>query len=107
MDVEIDVEVEGEEEEDVVRTLAQVELGENVRKPGSDVRRGDLVLTAGTVLRGTGGEVGTLVFVGRKEVCRVLSFDMPHLIDSEIGRRISQTCSRIDEHGRRAFRRSS
>lgn len=71
MDVEVEFQLEDEEEEDTVQTLAQVELGENVRKPGSDVRKGDLVLNAGTVLRGTGGEVGTLAFVGRKEVRRV------------------------------------
>ena len=68
MDVEEEFQIEGEEEEETVRTLVQVELGENVRKPGSDIRKGELVLNSGTILRGTGGEVGTLVFVGRKEV---------------------------------------
>ena len=57
---------DGEEAE--VRTLKHTSPGENVRSPGSDVRRGDLVLTKGEILHGTGGEIGTLAFVGRKEV---------------------------------------
>ena len=56
-------------EEKEVRTLAQTTPGENVRAPGSDVKKGDLVLTKGEVISGTGGEIGTLAFVGRKEVC--------------------------------------
>ncbi|EJD01356.1 uncharacterized protein FOMMEDRAFT_147908 [Fomitiporia mediterranea MF3/22] len=55
-------------EEKEVRTLAQVKSGENVRAPGSDVRKGDLVLSKGEIISGTGGEIGTLAFVGRKEV---------------------------------------
>ena len=55
-------------EEEKIRILVQTAVGENVRQPGSDVRRGDLVMTKGTVLTGTGGEIGTLAFVGRKEV---------------------------------------
>lgn len=57
---------DGEETE--VRTLVQTTPGENIRSPGSDVRKGDLVLRKGEILRGTGGEIGTLAFVGRKEV---------------------------------------
>ncbi|PFH50151.1 hypothetical protein AMATHDRAFT_75774 [Amanita thiersii Skay4041] len=56
------------EEEKEVETLAQVSAGENVRKPGSDVKQGDLVMGAGERVLGNGGEVGTLTFVGRKEV---------------------------------------
>ena len=56
------------DEELEVRTLAQVPAGENVRTPGSDVRYGTLVLNRGALLSGTGGEIGTLAFVGRKEV---------------------------------------
>ncbi|KLO16304.1 hypothetical protein SCHPADRAFT_823382, partial [Schizopora paradoxa] len=59
---------ENPDEELEVRTLAQVPAGENVRTPGSDVRYGALVLNKGTLLSGTGGEIGTLAFVGRKEV---------------------------------------
>lgn len=58
--------LEGEENE--VETLAQIPAGENVRTPGSDVRRGDLVLQKGERIGSTGGEIGTLTFVGRKEV---------------------------------------
>ncbi|KAI6152402.1 MoaB/Mog domain-containing protein [Pisolithus tinctorius] len=55
-------------EEEQVKTLAQVSPGENVREPGSDVRQGDLVMQMGEVITSAGGEVGTLAFVGRKEV---------------------------------------
>jgi gephyrin len=58
--------VDGEENE--VEILAQVPTGENVRAPGSDVRQGDLVLQKGERIRSSGGEIGTLAFVGRKEV---------------------------------------
>ncbi|EIW76267.1 molybdenum cofactor biosynthesis protein [Coniophora puteana RWD-64-598 SS2] len=55
-------------EEDEIKTLAQVPEAENVRHPGSDVRKGDLVLAKGAVITSVGGEIGTLHFVGRKEV---------------------------------------
>jgi gephyrin len=55
-------------EEKQVETLAQVPLGDNVRLPGSDVRKGDLVMRHGDRISRGGGEVGTLTFVGRKEV---------------------------------------
>ncbi|EJF62323.1 molybdenum cofactor biosynthesis protein [Dichomitus squalens LYAD-421 SS1] len=59
----------GEEvEENEIETLAQVSRGENVRDPGSDVRQGDLVLERGTVVNSSGGEIGTLAFVGRTRV---------------------------------------
>jgi gephyrin len=58
--------LEGEEKE--VETLAQVPPAENVRAPGSDVHKGDLVLAKGERILGNGGEIGTLAFVGRKEV---------------------------------------
>ncbi|RDB20116.1 Molybdenum cofactor synthesis protein cinnamon [Hypsizygus marmoreus] len=58
--------LDGEEKE--VETLAQVPVGENVRNAGSDVRNGDLVLQKGEIVSSGGGEVGTLTFVGRKEV---------------------------------------
>lgn len=61
---------EGEDiEEKKVETLAQVSPGENVRCPGSDVKKGDLVLQAGEIIHSAGGEIGTLAFVGRSEVC--------------------------------------
>ncbi|KAF8165768.1 molybdenum cofactor biosynthesis protein [Crassisporium funariophilum] len=58
--------IPGDEKE--VETLAQVPPGENVRAPGSDVMKGDLVMRAGERVSRGGGEVGTLTFVGRKEV---------------------------------------
>ena len=57
-------------EERQVETLAQIPPGENVRLPGSDVKKGDLVLQKGEIITSVGGEIGTLAFVGRKEVGR-------------------------------------
>ncbi|KAJ6464590.1 MoaB/Mog domain-containing protein [Mycena sanguinolenta] len=57
-----------DEEEKEIETLAQVPAGENVRAPGSDVKKGDLVLQKGDIILSEGGEIGTLTFVGRKEV---------------------------------------
>jgi len=56
------------EEEKEVEILVQVPPADNVRMPGSDVRKGDLVMKAGDRVSRGGGEVGTLTFVGRKEV---------------------------------------
>ncbi|KAJ7433062.1 MoaB/Mog domain-containing protein [Mycena galericulata] len=58
--------VDGDEKE--VECLVQVPAGENVRAPGSDVSKGDLVLQKGDIILSEGGEIGTLAFVGRKEV---------------------------------------
>lgn len=58
--------LEGEEQE--VETLAHMSPAENVRAPGSDVHKGDLVMQTGERILGNGGEIGTLAFVGRKEV---------------------------------------
>ncbi|KAH8096686.1 MoaB/Mog domain-containing protein [Cristinia sonorae] len=55
-------------EEKQIETLAKVDKGENVRKAGSDAKKGDLVLEKGTILKSVGGEIGTLAFVGRTEV---------------------------------------
>ncbi|KAE8244778.1 hypothetical protein A4X13_0g6275 [Tilletia indica] len=55
-------------EERRIRILAQIDVGENVRPKGSDVSRGTVVLQKGTTLGALGGEIGTLAFVGRKEV---------------------------------------
>ncbi|KAF9498679.1 hypothetical protein BDN71DRAFT_1443074 [Pleurotus eryngii] len=62
----VSTDASGEEAE--VETLAQVAPGENLRLPGSDARKGDLVLEKGQRLLASGGEIGTLAFVGRKEV---------------------------------------
>lgn len=56
------------EEESEIEALAQVDPGENTRKPGSDVRKGDLAVEKGTIIHGSGGEIGTLAFVGRQTV---------------------------------------
>src|SRR6201996_4372764 len=46
-------------EEKEVECLVQVPAGENVRVPGSDVVKGDLVLRRGDIILSEGGEVGT------------------------------------------------
>jgi len=58
----------GVEEEKEVETLAKILPFENVRKPGSDITTGELILTKGDKITRAGGEVATLAFVGRKEV---------------------------------------
>jgi len=58
----------GDLEEAEIETLAQIPKGENIRLPGSDVKAGDLVLSKDTILDALGGHVGTLAFVGKKEV---------------------------------------
>ena len=60
------------DEELSVELLAQVEVGENVRKPGSDVRSGETVLSRGAYISDAGGELGTLAFVGRNQVFPIL-----------------------------------
>jgi gephyrin len=57
------------QEEAEVATLIPISKGENVRGPGSDVRKGDVVAKRGDVIRA--GEIGSLVFVGRKDVSRL------------------------------------
>ncbi|KAH7912952.1 MoaB/Mog domain-containing protein [Hygrophoropsis aurantiaca] len=73
-DTELVSTTEGLNGEDIdereVKTLVQVPAGENVRDPGSDVHLGDLVLQRNEVITSLGGEIGTLAFVGRKEVYR-------------------------------------
>ncbi|GAA6003780.1 hypothetical protein JCM10207_003595 [Rhodosporidiobolus poonsookiae] len=55
-------------EETQVEVLAQVDVGENVRKEGSDVRTGEKVLEKGDVITDVGGEVGTLAFINKRSV---------------------------------------
>lgn len=57
----------GAEEEVEVKLLVSAEPGENVRHPGSDVKKHDMVLEQGTLLTSLGGEIGTLAFVGVTE----------------------------------------
>lgn len=65
-DTDLLEEVNGEEK--TIQVKAQVDVGENVRKAGSDVRRGQEVLAKGVRLGEVGGEIGTLAFLGYKEV---------------------------------------
>jgi len=90
-------------EEKEVKTLVQVPPSDNVREPGSDVHKGDLVLQRGEVLTSLGGEVGTLTFVGRKEVCRRISM---HQCGYELvsGQSAPQAHCRHSEYGKRASR---
>ncbi|KAG8995446.1 hypothetical protein FRB94_009169 [Tulasnella sp. JGI-2019a] len=55
-------------EEKSVETLTRVKAGENIRNPGSDVMKGEKVGDMGELITTSGGEMGTLAFVGRKEV---------------------------------------
>jgi len=55
-------------EELQIETLATMDTAENTRAPGSDVKKGALVLEKGLILGAGGGEVGTIAFVGRKKV---------------------------------------
>ncbi|KAG6834014.1 hypothetical protein H0H93_012564, partial [Arthromyces matolae] len=65
-DDDLDEDLAGEEKE--IETLAQVPEKENIRFPGTDVKKGDTVLHKGDIIKSGGGEVGTLAFVGQKEV---------------------------------------
>ncbi|KAK4047390.1 hypothetical protein OIV83_005437 [Microbotryomycetes sp. JL201] len=65
-DTEVVTSIEGEERE--VKLLAKVDLGENVRKPGSDVKQGEKVLDKGDVISPVGGELGSLAFVSQRSV---------------------------------------
>ena len=69
----------GDLEEAEIQTLAEIPKGENIRVPGSDVKAGDLVFYKNTVLDGLGGDVGTLAFVGKKEVRTPQSAHHAHL----------------------------
>ncbi len=55
-----------EREGDWVNILKEVPVGKNVRPAGEDVRKGELVLARGTVVRPQ--EVGMLAALGRREV---------------------------------------
>jgi gephyrin len=55
-------------EEKVIQVKAQIDVGENVRKAGSDVTEGQLVLSTGTRIGELGGEIGTLAFLGYSSV---------------------------------------
>lgn len=58
----------GQEEKEVEILTDEVKEGENVREVGSDVRAGDIILRKGEEISATGGELGLLASVGKKEV---------------------------------------
>lgn len=91
-----------DQEEGEVRTLVQVSPGENVRAPGSDVHKSDLVLRKGEAITGIGGEIGTLIFVGRSEVrvtLVLLFYKILILVNSGVGQRLPKTHRCHHEHG--------
>jgi len=61
---------EGKEELEI-EVLCTTPVGDNVRQPGSDAKKGSKVLDEGTVIGSGGGEVGLLGFVGKREVCAI------------------------------------
>lgn len=69
-----------ENDEKEIETLAKVDIGENVRQAGSDLRAGDKVLDNGHVIGNTGGDIGTLAFIGRKSVGNQVTIMHPLLI---------------------------
>ena len=55
-------------EEKMIQVKAKIDIGENVRKAGSDVQEGQIVLQKGVKLSDIGGEIGTLAFLGVGEI---------------------------------------
>ena len=58
----------GSEEATIEILTDAIEAGENVRKPGSDIRFSSLVLTKGTPITSLGGEIGVLAAAGIRSV---------------------------------------
>lgn len=95
----------GDLEEAEIQTLAQIPKGENIRSPGSDIKKGDLVLSKHTILDGLGGDVGTLAFVGKMEVHAFPPIPYLHLRrDHATGPCHSKTRCRDPEHRKRNCR---
>lgn len=59
---------DGNEETSVRITTHEVEIGENIREPGSDIKHGSLVFHQGTTISSIGGEVGSLAAAGIRDV---------------------------------------
>lgn len=59
---------DAKEEKEVEILTDKVIEGENVREVGSDVKAGDIILQKGDEISATGGELGLLASVGKKEV---------------------------------------
>ncbi|KAL8826511.1 MAG: hypothetical protein Q9170_007372 [Blastenia crenularia] len=58
----------GQEEKEVEILTNEIKVGENVREIGSDVKAGETILRTGEEMTATGGELGLLASVGKKEV---------------------------------------
>lgn len=61
-------EEEDAEEKEVSVLTDALDVGENIREPGSDIRLGTVVLAAGTRITGLGGEIGVLAASGTSSV---------------------------------------
>lgn len=71
------------EDEVEVKLLVGAKSGENVRAPGSDIRKGEPVLEKGTLVSSLGGEIGTLAFVGQTKVSIHLFHSVQSLLSSD------------------------
>ena len=59
---------DGKEEKEVEILTDELEIGENVREPGSDIKLGDTILRKGTRITSVGGEIGVLAGAGIRQV---------------------------------------
>jgi len=59
---------DGKEEKEVEILAENVVAGQNVREPGSDIKKGAIILQKGEEISATGGELGLLASVGKAEV---------------------------------------
>ncbi|RMZ87926.1 hypothetical protein DV736_g4855, partial [Chaetothyriales sp. CBS 134916] len=59
---------DGKEEKEVEILTDELEVGENVREPGSDVKLGETILKRGMRITSIGGEIGVLAAAGIKRV---------------------------------------
>ena len=59
---------DGKEEKEVEILTDELEIGENVREPGSDIKLGDTILKRGTRITSIGGEIGVLAAAGIRQV---------------------------------------
>jgi gephyrin len=76
-DTKLESSKSGSGEEDTITTLKSCSRGDHVRQPGSDVRKGEKVLELGELIEYSGGEMGTLAFVGRAKVRPSLPYAIP------------------------------
>jgi len=59
---------EDKTEEATVEILDELEEGENVREPGSDIKLNSMIITKGTTITSIRGEIGMLAAAGICEV---------------------------------------